>query len=85
MGDSKEFNANPRELQEEEMTHSVASTSQLKKTGSIHCDWSRESWNGLRKEYDDGSKKLLSQNTKLGFNHLKGSNEPKYLFSGSCH
>ena len=28
---------------------------------------------------------LLSQNTKLDFNHLKESNEPKCFFSLSCH
>lgn len=30
-------------------------------------------------------KMLLSQNTKLDFNHLKESNEPKCFFSLSCH
>ena len=28
---------------------------------------------------------LLSQNTKLDFNHLKERNEPKCFFSLSCH
>lgn len=67
------------------MTLSVASTSQLKKTEYINCSWSSENWNVLRKVYADRSKTLLSQSIKLDCNHIKGSSEPKYLFSWRCH
>lgn len=42
MEDSKEFNASPRELQGEELNHSVASTLQLKENWIYHLQFGQE-------------------------------------------